>query len=73
MRPCSACTADKVHVMKGVFWGGHLGPVADVLGAVCVVERGERLLLALHRGGNCGDDARLGAATKRIAQQSASI
>ena len=44
--------------------GAHLGPVADVFGAVRVVKCGQRLLLALHGGCDGGNHTGLGAAAQ---------
>lgn len=49
--------------------GPHLGPVADVLGTMRIVEGTERLVLALHGRSNGGNDAGLGAAAEAVAQQ----
>ena len=51
----------------------HLRLVFYVLGTVGVVQRAQRFLLALHCGGDGGDDASLGLAAQRVAQQAGEL
>jgi len=51
----------------------YLWTVTDVFGPVRVVQRGQRLFLALHSWRNGGDDARLSTAAQAVTQQASQL
>lgn len=74
-QPAGACASRPAAPQRGCAprFHPHLWLVLDVLGTVGIVEGRQRLLLALHCGRDGCDDARLGLAAERVAQQAGEL